>query len=248
MHFAVIVALASFSGIVRASELEKRTHAKIVTTCTKPKTFAFTFDDGPYVYEAKLDKVLKEYGAKATFFVNGNNWDCIYDVAEELQQTYLAGHLIGSHTWEHVDITTLTGPELVADLERVEVALKKILGIKPKFFRPPYGNYNQAQLDVLASRGYTSIYWSFDSGDSTGSSVKQSEAAYAKLAKSYPKPEIPLNHETYASTVNDVAPYALKLMKSKGYELVTIADCLGLEPYQDVYTKTLPKRDSSWHC
>jgi len=211
-----------------------------------------TFDDGPYIYEKQVVSDLAKYGAKGTFFVNGNNYDCIYNegIAEQLQKTYQAGHVIGSHTWDHVDITTISAAQLEAELDKVEAALKKILGIKPRLFRPPYGSYNQAQLNVLAKRGYQSVVWSFDSGDSTGSTTSQSESAYKTLAKDYPTPQIALNHETYSTTVKTVAPYALQLMHSKGYKLVSVADCLGISPYQEVYTPSnkLPKRDSTWHC
>lgn len=51
----------------------------------------------------------------------------------------------------------MISPEaLHTELTKVEDALKKILGIKPKFFRPPYGSYNTAALEVLHSRGYHS--------------------------------------------------------------------------------------------
>jgi len=230
------------------SSLVRRSSKNIVTTCKTPKTFAMTFDDGPYIYEADLVAKLAEYGAKGTFFVNGNNWDCIYDQAEQLQKTYLAGHVIGSHTWEHVDISTITGAALKKDMQRVEVALKKILGIKPALFRPPYGSYNQGQLNVLASMGYTSVYWSFDDGDSTGSTPSQSEADYNTYVKSKPKTAIALNHETYKSSVETVIPYALELLSKKGYKMVTVPECLGITPYQQIYTTKMPKRDSTWHC
>lgn len=30
-------------------------------------------DDGPYIYNTQIVNTLKQYNAKATFFVNGNN-------------------------------------------------------------------------------------------------------------------------------------------------------------------------------
>lgn len=56
----------------------------------------------------------------------------------------------------HADIAMISPEALHTELTRVEVALKKILGIKPKFFRPPYGSYNAAALQVLEERGYHS--------------------------------------------------------------------------------------------
>lgn len=60
----------------------------------------------------------------------------------------------------------------------------------------------------------TAILWSFDSGDSVGDSAAESKALYAKAARSYPKAQIGLNHETYGSTVREVIPYALKVCTS----------------------------------
>jgi peptidoglycan/xylan/chitin deacetylase (PgdA/CDA1 family) len=41
--------------------------------CQKPGDVALTFDDGPYIYTMKILDLLDQYGAKATFFITGNN-------------------------------------------------------------------------------------------------------------------------------------------------------------------------------
>lgn len=47
--------------------------------------------------------------------------------------------------------------------------MTKILGLKPKYFRPPYGKYNDQVLQVAAQRGYTKmILWSDDTQDASG--------------------------------------------------------------------------------
>lgn len=56
----------------------------------------------------------------------------------------------------HADITQLSEDDLNEELHKLEIALKKILGVKPKLFRPPFGNYDDAALSVLANRGYSS--------------------------------------------------------------------------------------------
>jgi hypothetical protein len=55
----------------------------------------------------------------------------------------------------HADFTVLTDEEVVSELERVEEAFDKILGIKPRLFRFPYGNYDERVLGILAQRQYT---------------------------------------------------------------------------------------------
>ncbi|CAJ0753334.1 18639_t:CDS:1, partial [Entrophospora sp. SA101] len=52
---------------------------RIITNCKTPGTVALTFDDGPFNTTRALLKVLKEEKVKATFFVNGDNFRCIYD-------------------------------------------------------------------------------------------------------------------------------------------------------------------------
>jgi peptidoglycan/xylan/chitin deacetylase (PgdA/CDA1 family) len=129
---------------------------------------------GPYNYQSEIVEHLDNAGAAGTFFLNGNNCmqsfqiltsisnfvafldDCIYDKADELIASYNAGHIMASHTWSHADITKLSASDLNEELRKVEVAMKKILGIKPKLFRPPYGNFNDDALRVLHDRGYSS--------------------------------------------------------------------------------------------
>ncbi|GAA5824782.1 hypothetical protein JCM5353_004442 [Sporobolomyces roseus] len=228
--------------------LEERSSDGVITTCRNQGQFALTFDDGPYFYGNKIEQTLNDNGAKATFFVNGNNYECIYspDNVAAIKQRYAEGHLIGSHTWNHADIATLSADELNDELQYVEDALKKIIGVKPRFFRPPYGSYSSEALKVLKNRGYTVVNWSFDSGDSSGKSPSSSIASYKKLAQSYPKPQLSLNHETYKGTAEKVMPQVVPMLINKGYELVTVAECLGVSPYQSVGKPS--KRDSSWTC
>lgn len=50
---------------------------------------------------------------------------------------------------------------LFVELSKVEDAFVKILGVKPRYFRPPYGNINDNVLNVLSERGYTSAFMSY---------------------------------------------------------------------------------------
>jgi peptidoglycan/xylan/chitin deacetylase (PgdA/CDA1 family) len=52
--------------------------------------------------------------------------------------------------------------------------MQKILGLRPKYFRPPFGKYNDQVLAVASQRGYTKmILWSDDTQDSAGESDKR---------------------------------------------------------------------------
>ncbi|KAK4703132.1 hypothetical protein P7C70_g3085, partial [Phenoliferia sp. Uapishka_3] len=246
-----IWAVSAHDAVQARSSLESRQYsdsdlATVITTCTESGTFAMSFDDGPYMYGSSIAKYFEQHGSLASFFVNGENYDCIYDYADDLIERYQAGHLIGSHTWGHDDVTTLNADEFNQQLDLVETALAKILGVKPRFFRPPYGTYNNQALKILKERGYTVVTWDFDSGDSTGSTPDQSVEAYSTIYGDYPKPHMALNHETYAGTAQEIVPKVVPKLLLAGYKLVPISDCLGVDPYQSVFKAGT--RDDTWTC
>ncbi|KAK3842202.1 MAG: carbohydrate esterase family 4 protein, partial [Linnemannia gamsii] len=222
--------------------------AQVIEHCTKPNTVALTFDDGSYIYMNDIVKALNNATAKGTFFVNGDNYDCIYSSGSiaRIKNAYDKGHQIASHTWSHPDLTTLTKVQINNEMSLVEQAIKRITGASPAFMRPPYGAYNNLVLEVAGALENKVVYWDFDSGDSTGSSVAQSKALYDKVIASRPSNILTLNHETKSTTAYDLLPHAIMKLKAAGYQLVTVAECLGLAPYKNVSSPATP--DSSWHC
>ncbi|KAG8747567.1 Carbohydrate esterase 4 protein [Ceratobasidium sp. 414] len=256
MVFSVVrltVLAAALFGAVSATpietpKIEARAAAKVITKCTQPKTIAFTFDDGPYIYNKKIVDTLTANGAKGTFFVNGNNYGCIYDQGnvDRLKYAYGKGHQIASHTWSHAHLTQISSSQLTSEFTKTNTALKKTLGIEPAFMRPPYGEYNSKVQNEAGKYGQSVVIWDFDSGDSVGKTASQSKNLYKSLIGKNPNNVLTLNHETYASTANDVLPYAIQLFKAKGYKMVTVAECLGQSPYKS--TGSPGKRDSTWKC
>lgn len=172
--------------------------------------------------------------------------DCIYnqDISESLQQSYSEGHQVASHTWGHDDITKLTTAQLNNQMQLIEDALMKILGMKPAMFRPPYGNFNNQALATIAQRNYSAvIIWDGISGASTGTSVQQSLSWYQGNAASYPNPHIILNHEQDNDALAQIYEPVLQMLTKAGYKLVTVAQCLNMAPYQS--TSKLGTRDVS---
>jgi peptidoglycan/xylan/chitin deacetylase (PgdA/CDA1 family) len=221
--------------------------ATVYSSCTKNNTVALTFDDGPWVYMYDISKALVAAGAKGTFFVNGNNYECIYnDNGKRVKYLHDKGHQLASHTWAHKDLTTLTWDQIHDEMWRVEEALLKITGAYPAFMRPPYGNYNNLVRQASYIRGQSLVIWDLDSGDSLGATVAQSKATYTAALNKKPKNLLPLNHETVETTAHQLVPWLISTLQGKGYKLVTLAECLGVNPYQSVGAPQTP--DSTWHC
>jgi len=221
--------------------------AQVITECTVPGTAALTFDDGPYEYIQNISKSLTDVGAKGTFFFNGNNYRCIYaqESVERVQFAYGQGHQIGSHTWAHKNLSALsTAAEVDSEMARTEQAIQRLTGAQVAFTRPPYGEYNDNVRQVAAKRNQKLVNWSFDSRDSIGATPAESNAAYDKLVQDKPSSILALNHEVYNTTAFIVAPHAIKVLLSAGYKLVTVADCLGQQPY----LSTGPPTHGTWSC
>ncbi|KAF9450766.1 carbohydrate esterase family 4 protein [Macrolepiota fuliginosa MF-IS2] len=222
--------------------------AKVVRSCTQPKVAALTFDDGPFMYTRDAVSILNKYGAKGTFFVNGKNWGCIYDTAsvDTLRNTLANGHQVASHTWAHKDLTTLSRPEVVDEMTKSHVAIQRITGVNVAYMRPPFGYYNNQVREVAASLGETIVTWDFDSGDSTGKSVQQQKDQYHQVASQKPNSVLSLQHDVHETSVHQVLEYAIQQLQGAGYELVTLAECLGAQPYHNVGKPE--SRTSDWHC
>ncbi|KAF8900938.1 carbohydrate esterase family 4 protein, partial [Mucidula mucida] len=205
-------------------------------------TVALTFDDGPWVYIYDIVDTLNAAGAKGTFFFNGNNYDCIYnnDAMDRVRYAYNNGHQVASHTWSHSDLTTLSWDQIHDEMWRVEQALERIVGVSPAFMRPPYGNFNYLVRSASAIRGQSLVIWDFDSGDSVGASVAESESRYTSTISQHPSTILPLNHETYETTAHQVLPNAIQQLQAAGYQLVSLAECIGEQPYQSTTAPGTP--------
>jgi peptidoglycan/xylan/chitin deacetylase (PgdA/CDA1 family) len=108
-----------------------------------------------------------------------------------------------------------------------------------------YGEANDAVVKHLNGRGYTVANWDVDSGDSAGVDA-QTSIARLQAFKS-PDVHLPLNHETYSSSANIVAPAVIPYLRAEGYKLVTVAQCLNnVSPYKIQGKRQ--ERDSTWTC
>ena len=76
---------------------------------------ALTFDDGPSPYTDRLLQILKDNDAKATFFLIGNKVAANPAGAKRIAD---AGMEVGSHTWEHPNMTTIPPEDIAAAVQQ----------------------------------------------------------------------------------------------------------------------------------
>ncbi|WWC88290.1 uncharacterized protein L201_003198 [Kwoniella dendrophila CBS 6074] len=245
---AILALIASLSLIKGSPVTTRQNGLQVINNCYNQGQVALTFDDGPYNYEQDVVNALN--GGKGTFFLNGNNYVCIYDRVDQIRALHDQGHTLGSHTWSHPDLTKLSEDQIHQELEKVENAFIKILGLKPLYFRPPYGSYNDQVLNVLAQRGYKKVFiWSDDTQDASGATVQFSENVLQQVANDYPNPHLVLDHSVIQTTSSEVLPNSVWKLQQAGYQLVAVDTCLGDAgewPYEYIGEPGTP--DGSWTC
>ncbi|KAF9580506.1 hypothetical protein BGW38_002831 [Lunasporangiospora selenospora] len=211
--------------------LTKRAGVNIVTRCSVPNTIAITFDDGPAKFTDGLLTTLKKENVKATFFVNAqNNGGKISDYTAVIKRAYADGHQIASHTFSHQDLAKLNEKQIAKEMNDLDTEVKKILGVRPIYMRPPYGSTNTRAENWLNKNGYKIINWNLDTNDwKHPKDWKKSIKAYTDAFKKDPKKEgyIALQHDPNAVTSGKLAQEAIKLAKKYKLNIVTVGECLG---------------------
>jgi peptidoglycan/xylan/chitin deacetylase (PgdA/CDA1 family) len=122
-----------------------------------------TFDDGPHPeHTPALLDVLKEQGARATFFVVGQEAERHPEIVRRMRSE---GHLVGHHSWSHSDPGRTTARQLVDEVRRTRKLLAVLLGEASNLFRPPHGKLTVAKLLRLWRDRQTVVLWNTDTRD-----------------------------------------------------------------------------------
>ncbi|MEN3002867.1 polysaccharide deacetylase family protein [Dehalobacterium formicoaceticum] len=182
------------------------------------KKVAITFDDGPVPgFTAEYLGVLNEHQVPATFFMVGTQVKKYPHLAQKIADM---GFTLGSHSYQHSRLT-LKSPDIIQEDFRKTEAVFASLG-EVRFFRPPYGDYNDLITKTAQSFGLTSIGWNvdprdWDSEDST--QIANHVLTHVKDGA------IILLHEGKPSTLAAL-PKIFNGLTEMGYQVVPVADLL----------------------
>jgi peptidoglycan/xylan/chitin deacetylase (PgdA/CDA1 family) len=210
---------ALFAASVFGSVLDKRAqqYGVVITACTTPGVVAVSFDDGPSIYtESVLDK-FKAAGQRATFFVNGLNYGSIYDYGSTLKRMVAEGHQIGSHTWDHADLTTLSAAGVTSEMTQLENAMMSLVGFFPFYMRPPYLATNSVVLSTLAALKYVVVSINIDTLDWQNTSPTLIQQSVANFKNGLDAGgSISLEHDPLVNTANTLVPAILQELANRG--------------------------------
>ena len=176
-------------------------------------SIAITFDDGPSDrYTGRLLDGLKERNVKASFFLIGENAE---ENSELVERIYKEGHLIGNHTYSHVQMTHLSEEEAVREIEMTDQVISAITGEHVAYMRPPFGAW-QRELEVKME--VLPVLWSVDPLDWMTENVDE---IVSKVVTEAEEGDIILLHDCYSSSV-EAALRIVDFLQKEGYEFVTV--------------------------
>jgi peptidoglycan/xylan/chitin deacetylase (PgdA/CDA1 family) len=189
--------------------------------CAVVKCVALTFDDGPSPYTDRLLQVLKNSDSKATFFLIGNKVAANPGGAKRIAD---AGMEIGSHTWEHPNMTTIPAEDIASQFAKANDAITAATGRAPTLYRPAGGLSNDAVRQTAGRFGLAEILWDVIPFDWANDS--NTAATRSVLMRQIKPGSVVLFHDTYSSTVDLVYQF-IPVLKANGYHLVTVSELLG---------------------
>jgi peptidoglycan/xylan/chitin deacetylase (PgdA/CDA1 family) len=100
------------------------------------RALALTFDDGPSEATPEILEVLARHNAAATFFPCGANVERLPEISRSVAD---AGHEIGNHSHTHPYLFRHSPSAIERDLRRAQETIQSCAGIRPVWFRAPYG-------------------------------------------------------------------------------------------------------------
>ena len=174
------------------------------------RTVYLTFDDGP-IPEATpyiLD-VLDQFGAKATFFMVGENAHRYPELLEEVRRR---GHAVGNHTYNHIGGLSWSSWKYLYNCHKAHRLLQT------RLFRPPHGWMRAVQYRTIRMFGYKVVMWDLVTRDYsrrlTAQDVLENVKRYARNGS------IITFHDSLKSIdkLRQILPEALQWLQDQGYE------------------------------
>ena len=163
-------------------------------------------------------ETLDNHQIKTTFFFDGS-W--VKENPELAKTIYQAGHEIGNHAYSHPNLESSSRDKTVEELKKTNDVIEETLVVKPTWFAPPSGSFNDTTVQVAHELGMKTILWTADTVD--WKKPETSEVVNRVLSK-IEKGTMVLMHPTKATAEGLDA--MIRGVKEKGYQLGTVSELM----------------------
>lgn len=190
------------------------------------QVISITFDDGPV--QGKTERVLdvlKKHDVSAAFFCIGHRSKENPEILKRIQDE---GHLLGNHSFWHGKFFDLqSAGDIAGELTATDAVIHQYTGLRPRFFRPPYGVTNPMVAAAVRQKGYVTIGWSLRSFDTV---IKDRTTLLERITRSVKGGDIVLFHD-HSESMIQILPAFLQTVEDLGLKIVRIDELLKEKAY-----------------
>jgi peptidoglycan/xylan/chitin deacetylase (PgdA/CDA1 family) len=232
------VAVAGFATLEGRHQLSVRRYDPATTPIcrvdTTERVVALSFDDGPdRAFTPSVLALLRSNDVSATFFVIGSRAERSPDlVAAEVG----IGAEVASHTWSHVDLSSIPETDARAEIARGVATLDADVPSAVEMFRPPFGVLgSETARYVDRTLGFEVVDWSIPLDHYVADAAISPSVAARRIVNDIDPGDIILAHDATLgsddgnaerrralATVSRLIP----LLLDGGYRVTTVGDLL----------------------
>jgi len=193
----------------------------------REKRIAITFDACSSRHISKVDKrlvrILVDEHIPTTLFLGGK-W--VLDQPDEAR--YLASipfFEIGNHAFHHPHLTRLSPAAIRRELVSTQRVIESVTGVRPRYFRAPYGEYNAGLVRIAAALGLTTVQFDLASGDPDKHFTADILSRWV-IHKARAGSIVVMHINTHGWHTAEALPRIIKTLRARGYEFVTVSQLL----------------------
>ena len=168
---------------------------------------------------------LAQRNVKATFFIIGESAERYPEVIKRIHDE---GHLLGNHTYSHVQLTCISSTRAIEEIHKTNDILSSITGENVRYIRPPFGLYNKT---LAASSDLVPVLWTVDPRDW---SVLNTNSVVSHVVKKVKENDVILLHDIFDTSV-DAALQIIDSLLEQGYTFVTVDELMESNPKIALY-------------
>lgn len=228
-HLAIAESVqAAVAGLVRLAPLPPSEPVAAVAI-NRPehagKRLALTFDacstlDRSF-YDERVTKVLRDTATPATLFISGRWAETHQELVRELGESPLFE--IANHSYVHPHMTEMPPERQEHELLWTQQILLTLTGKLPRFFRPPYGEMNDALVAEAARLGLRTVEYDFPSGDPDKHATREKLVEWV-LRKARPGSIVVMHMNRHGWHTAEALPAIIAGLRARGYELTRVGD------------------------
>ena len=223
-----VVLCAIYIGVLvyGSSVLSAGFFIPVISRGNSSREVALTFDDGPVAGRTdKILDILGEYGVPAAFFCVGKRVDAHPELVHRMHDE---GHLVGNHSYFHrVTFDLQSAAAIGRELDATDLAIDKVIGVRPVCFRPPFGVTNPMVATAVRKGNYKTIGWSVRSFDTV---IDDRSRLLSRITRSLKGGDIILLHDHGPCTL-EVLSDLIKQVSALGLKIVRVDELLNERGY-----------------